>query len=133
MRTPQPHSSCTAGHPLRLYRDVSRFSNCEPSTKPYMSPLHPLVVIRPFSFPGGLAEARPYSGVLSPAVVARALQEALQQYAGCGSGPPVVYPSKWPETEVVVGVLENRIRGIGMSEYYGTDLITFGLYHSLLY
>lgn len=45
-----------------------------------------------------------YSGVLSPPVLTRALQDALQHAAGCSSDP--VHTFAWPRTEVMVRVLE---------------------------
>ena len=66
-------------------------------------------------FPGGMEEGwlpfRPtyqwtYRGVGSRLSVDRALEDALQHYAGCSSSPPLVYNSTWAETEIVVSVLE---------------------------
>ena len=45
-----------------------------------------------------------YSGVFSPTGVRSALEDALQQSAGCSSDP--VHAFQWPRTEVVVSVLE---------------------------
>lgn len=74
-------------------------------------------------FSYGLAEGGTYqwtfSGVLSPASVGRALQEALLHYAGCSSGPAPVYTSKWPGTEVVVSVLEKPYPWHWYGEYLG--------------
>jgi len=44
--------------------------------------------------------------VLVPLSLVKALQEALKDYAGCGSSLPVAHNSKWAETAVVVRVLE---------------------------
>src|SRR6185503_14494902 len=93
-----------------------------PIVNPLPSPYEPAAPPRchqTVQFSYGLAEGGPYSGVLSPAGVARALQEALQQYAGCSSGPTVVYPSEWPGTEVVVGVLEKPYPWHWYGEYIG--------------
>jgi hypothetical protein len=45
-----------------------------------------------------------YSGVFSPTGVASALEDVIQQSAGCSSDP--VHAFLWPRTEVVVSVLE---------------------------
>lgn len=44
------------------------------------------------------------SGIFSPMGIARVLEDALQQSAGCSSDP--AYASLWPRTEVMVSVLE---------------------------
>ena len=45
-----------------------------------------------------------YNGEFSPTGIARALETALQQSAGCSSDPASLF--LWPRTEVVVSVLE---------------------------
>ena len=100
---------------IGTYRD---FPIVDPLPSPY-EPAAPPRCHQTVQFSYGLAEGGPYSGVLSPAHVSRALQEALQQYAGCSSGLAVVYPSKWPGTEVVVGVLEKPYPWHWYGEYIG--------------
>jgi hypothetical protein len=96
------------------YRD---FPVVNPLPSPY-EPAAPPRCHHTVKFPGRLAEGGQwtYGNDWSGLSVDRGLQEALQHYAGCSSSLPVVYSSKWAETEVVVRVLEKpypRYRGGG--------------------
>ena len=82
-------------------------------------------------FAGGLAEGPTHiwiyrdADVWSRLSVEDALQKALTTYAGCSSGLPVVYNSKWAETEVVVRVLEKPY------PWYSVPLEVISVYWSL--
>ena len=90
------------------YRD---FPIVNPLPSPY-EPAAPPRCRQTVKFPGGLAEGSTYertyrdADVWSRLRVDSALQEALQNYAGCSSSSPVVYNSKWAEMGVVASVLE---------------------------
>ena len=90
---------------ISTYRD---FPIVNPLPSPY-EPTAPPPCRQTVEFPGRLAERgtyqRTYEDGWSGLIVDGLLQEALQHYAGCSSSLPVVYNSKWSETEVVVRVL----------------------------
>ena len=101
---------------ISTYRD---FPIVNPLPNPY-EPTAPPRCSQTVQFPGGLEAGWPYHWTYeddwSRLRVDRALQGALQHYAGCSSSHPVVYNSTWVETEVVVRVLEKpypRYRGGG--------------------
>jgi hypothetical protein len=98
------------------YRD---FPFVNPLPRPYETTAPPRCR-QTVQFPGGMEAGWPYHWTYeddwSRLRVDRALQGALQHYAGCSSSHPVVYNSTWVETEVVVRVLEKpypRYRGGG--------------------
>jgi hypothetical protein len=62
----------------------------------------------------------------------KALQEALQNYGGCSSSSPVVYNSKWAETEVWVSAQEKPssswVSDLGVGEASLRSAFFFPLY-----